>query len=125
MSASANASRPWPSDLAFDREAKALVISFDDGARFSIPFELLRVYSPSAEVRGHRPSDAKLISGKQNVGVAKAEPVGRYAVRIGFDDGHDSGLFSWDFLYDLGRNQDKRMRDYMAKLAEAGASRTK
>jgi DUF971 family protein len=124
VSTPAAASRPWPSDLAFDREAKALVISFDDGARFTIPFELLRVYSPSAEVRGHRPSDAKLISGKQNVGVAKAEPVGRYAVRIGFDDGHDSGLFSWDFLYDLGRNQDKRMRDYLAKLAEAGASRT-
>lgn len=124
MSAQATASRPWPSDLAFDREAKALIISFDDGARFSIPFELLRVYSPSAEVRGHRPSEAKLISGKQNVGVAKAEPVGRYAVRIGFDDGHDSGLFSWDLLYDLGRNQDKRMRDYLAKLTEAGASRT-
>lgn len=124
MSASTNATRPWPSDLAFDRAARALVITFDDGARFSIPFELLRVYSPSAEVRGHRPSDAKLISGKQNVGVAKAEPVGRYAVRIGFDDGHDSGLFTWDFLYDLGRNQDKRMQDYLAKLKEAGASRT-
>jgi DUF971 family protein len=124
MSAPAASTRPWPADLAFDRAAKALVISFDDGARFSIPFELLRVYSPSAEVRGHRPSEAKLVSGKQNVGVAKAEPVGRYAVRIGFDDGHDSGLFSWDLLYDLGRNQDKRMRNYLAKLTEAGASRT-
>ena len=106
-------SKAWPTDLAFDRGARALDISFEDGKRFSIPFELLRVASPSAEVRGHRPSEAKLVAGKQNIGVARAEPVGRYAVRIVFDDGHDSGLFSWDLLYDLGANRDAKMRDYI------------
>ena len=114
---------PWPADLAFDRAGKSLHISFDDGAAFDIPFELLRVNSPSAEVRGHRASEAKLVPGKRNVGVTRAEPVGRYAVRIVFDDGHDSGLYSWALLHELGRDKGAKMSAYLDALAQQGASR--
>ncbi|MEJ0022774.1 MAG: gamma-butyrobetaine hydroxylase-like domain-containing protein [Alphaproteobacteria bacterium] len=107
----------WPRDLTFDRAAKALRVSFDDGAAFTIPFELLRVYSPSAEVRGHRESERIVVMGKENVGVTRAEPVGNYAVRIVFDDGHDSGLYSWALLYELGRDREKKTNEYfMAQL---------
>ncbi|MBL8532074.1 MAG: DUF971 domain-containing protein [Hyphomonadaceae bacterium] len=109
-------SRPWPTDLVFDREAKALHIRFDDGAAFDIPFELLRVESPSAENKGHGPSPPPPVTGKANVGVVRVDPVGRYAVRITFDDGHDSGLYSWDLLYDLGRERDERLRVYRETL---------
>jgi DUF971 family protein len=122
MSAAAKV-KAWPADLAFDNGAHMLTVSFDDGACFSIPFELLRVRSPSAEVRGHRPGEAKLIAGKQAVGVTRAEPVGRYAVRIVFDDGHDTGLYSWDLLYDLGVNRENHMQDYLAALKKAGMKR--
>jgi DUF971 family protein len=115
--------KAWPADLAFDRGAHMLDIAFDDGARFAIPFELLRIASPSAEVRGHRPSEAKLVAGKAKVGVTRAEPVGRYAVRIVFDDGHDSGLFSWELLYELGRDRDAKMAEYVAALNKAGLKR--
>jgi DUF971 family protein len=93
---------PWPLDLTFDRVARRLAVSFDDGAIVSIPFELLRVESPSAEVQGHGPHDKKLVLGKENVSVTDALPVGRYAVRIVFDDGHDTGLFTWPLLRRLG-----------------------
>jgi DUF971 family protein len=115
--------KAWPTDLTFDRGAHVLDIAFDDGARFAIPFELLRVASPSAEVRGHRPSEAKLVTGKAKVGVTRAEPVGRYAVRIVFDDSHDSGLYSWELLYELGRDRDKKMAEYVEALTKAGAER--
>ena len=95
-------SRPWPTSLTFSRSAKAIEVAFDDGAAFAIPFETLRVESPSAEVQGHGPGEKKTITGKQNVLVTAAEPVGRYAVRLTFDDGHDSGIFTWDYLYALG-----------------------
>jgi DUF971 family protein len=96
--------RPWPTDLVFHRASHSLRIAFDDGAKFEIPYELLRVESPSAENKGHGGATAPPpVTGKANVGVARAEPVGRYAVRIVFDDGHDTGLYSWDLLYDLGR----------------------
>jgi len=94
--------RPWPEKLDFSGSDKALHACFDDGTAFVIPFETLRVESPSAEVQGHGPGQKKHVTGKQDVGVTKAEPVGRYAVRITFDDGHDSGLFTWDYLYALG-----------------------
>ncbi len=97
-------SAPWPTELEFDRAAKLLRLSFDEGSRFEIPFALLRVESPSAENKGHggaRPSAP--VASKAGVGVIGAEPVGRYAVRIRFDDGHDTGLYSWDLLYELGR----------------------
>jgi len=109
---------PWPTDLVFDRAAKQLRIAFDDGAAFEIPFELLRVESPSAENKGHGATPLPPVSGKAKVGVIGAEPVGRYAVRIKFDDGHDTGLYSWDLLYDLGRNRDERLSLYRATLAE-------
>jgi len=120
MSAHAK-TRPWPQDLLFDRKARALNITFDNGERCELPFELLRVESPSAEERGHGP-EKRVVGGKRGVGVSGAEPVGRYAVRIVFDDGHNSGLFSWDFLRDLGRTKDARQRDYLQRLTAAGLS---
>jgi DUF971 family protein len=114
----ASALRPWPTDLVFDRAAKALRIRFDDGAAFDIPFELLRVESPSAENKGHGGQAPPPVTGKANVGVVRAEPVGRYAVRIVFDDGHDSGLYPWDLLYDLGRDKEKLLRVYRETLAQ-------
>ncbi len=109
--------RPWPQDLVFRRAERVLHIAFDDGAAFDIPFELLRVESPSAEVRGHRAGEGVLVTGKALVGVRNAEAVGRYAVRIIFDDGHDSGLFSWDYLYTLGAEAPARLARYRAKVA--------
>jgi len=114
----ATATRPWPTDLVFDRAAKQLIIAFDDGAHFDIPFELLRVESPSAENKGHGPNPPPPVTGKANVNVVKADAVGRYAVRISFDDGHDTGLFSWDLLYDLGAHKDERLRVYRETLAQ-------
>ncbi len=114
--------RPWPQELTFERAARRLKIRFDNGEAYDLPFELLRVESPSAEERGHGPQ-ARVIGGKRNVGVMRAEPVGRYAVRIVFDDGHDSGLFSWDLLRDLGKEKDGKMRAYLERLQQAGLSR--
>ena len=116
MTAEAISSRPWPTDLVFDREAKALMIAFDDGETFEIPFELLRVESPSAENKGHGGNARPPVSGKANVNVVRADAVGRYAVRISFDDGHDTGLYSWDLLYDLGRDKDEKFRVYRETL---------
>lgn len=96
-------SRAWPTELWFSKTEKALHARFDDGADLSIPFETLRVESPSAEVQGHSPDQKITVTGKENVLVTAAEPVGRYAVRLIFDDGHDSGLFTWDYLYALGQ----------------------
>lgn len=113
-------STPWPTDLTFDSKAKALHISFDDGAHFDIPFELLRIESPSAENKGHGPNPPPPPIGKANVGVVRADAVGRYAVRISFDDGHDTGLYPWDLLYDLGREKDERLKVYRETLAQRG-----
>jgi DUF971 family protein len=110
--------RPWPTELVFDRAAKALHIAFDDGARFDIPFELLRVESPSAENKGHGGAVPPPVIGKANVSVIRADAVGRYAVRISFDDGHDTGLYSWDLLYDLGSHKDERLKVYRETLAQ-------
>jgi DUF971 family protein len=109
-------SRPWPTDLVFDREAKALMIAFDDGETFDIPFELLRIESPSAENKGHGQNAPPPVTGKASVNVVSADAVGRYAVRITFDDGHDTGLYSWDLLYDLGREKDEKLRIYRDTL---------
>jgi DUF971 family protein len=110
--------RAWPTDLTFDTKAHALNIAFDDGAKFVISFELLRVESPSAENKGHGDNVPPPVKGKAHVGVVRAEPVGKYAVRIVFDDGHDSGLYSWDLLYDLGAHADERLRIYRETLAQ-------
>ena len=116
MTAEAITPRPWPTDLVFDREAHALMIAFDDGETFEIPFELLRVESPSAENKGHGGNVPPPVTGKANVNVVRADAVGRYAVRISFDDGHDTGLYSWDLLYDLGRDKDEKLRIYRDTL---------
>ena len=92
----------WPADLLFRRDARALRVTFDDGAVADIPFETLRVESPSAEVQGHAPDQKRTVTGKENVGVVEANPVGRYAVRIVFDDGHDTGIYTWEYLRKLG-----------------------
>jgi DUF971 family protein len=104
--------RPWPVALTFQTDAKSLKACFDDGVSFVIPYELLRVESPSAEVQGHSSAGKKWITGKQDVGIERAEPVGRYALRLVFDDGHDSGIYTWDWLYRLGRDQDHLMEVY-------------
>jgi DUF971 family protein len=106
----------WPTDLQFDRAAKQLHITFDDGKAFDIPFELLRIESPSAENKGHGGEPMPPPTGKANVSVIRADPVGRYAVRITFDDGHDTGLYSWDLLYDLGAHKDEKLRVYRETL---------
>lgn len=111
---------PAPTALNVRTQSRVLEISFDDGKEFSLSFELLRVYSPSAEVRGHGKGQEVLQIGKRNVGVNAVEPVGNYAVKPVFSDGHESGIFTWDYLYWLGDNQDKLRLDYLERLHAAG-----
>lgn len=112
-------SAPWPTKLAFRKAEKRLSITFEDGSAFAIPYELLRVESPSAEVQGHHPDQKKLVTGKSDVDVLEAEPVGRYAVRLKFDDGHSSGIFSWSYLHELGENVDALLADYRKRVKAA------
>jgi len=107
------AARPWPTELRLEPDKKTLIVAFDDGQRFTLPAEYLRVESPSAEVQGHSPSQKQIIKGKEGVTISALEPVGNYAVRIRFDDGHDTGLFSWDYLYELGRERDAKWATYL------------
>jgi DUF971 family protein len=109
---------PIPTDIVYHRQRHELEVAFDDGARFHLPAELLRVYSPSAEVRGHWGQGAKLEVDKQDVAILDMRPVGQYAVKIVFDDGHDSGLFDWRYLYDLGRKQSIYWTQYLDRLRE-------
>jgi len=115
--------RPRPVEIRLKSEAKRLEIDFDDGKRFSLPAELLRVESPSAEVQGHGPSQKQIVAGRRHVGIMAVEPVGHYAIRIKFDDLHDSGIYSWDYLYDMGARQDEIWAKYLAALDERGLSR--
>lgn len=117
---SASKPTPQPTGLTVHSKSRILDVSFDDGAAFSIPFELLRVYSPSAEVRGHGQGQEVLQVGKREVGVTALEPVGNYAVQPTFSDGHNTGLFSWDYLYKLGSEQRQLWQDYLARLHAAG-----
>ena len=103
--------------------SRVLEVGFSDGATFRIPFELMRVYSPSAEVQGHGPGQEVLQTGKRNVALINLEPVGNYAVKPTFSDGHDSGIFTWDYLYELGQKQDALWAQYAERLAAAGADR--
>lgn len=114
---------PVPTEIALDQTARELILSYSDGKQFVLPCEYLRVFSPSAEVRGHGPGQEVLQVGKRNVNVLAIEPVGHYAVRLVFSDGHDSGIYSWDYLYELGRQQAHNWQDYLARLQAAGASR--
>ena len=114
---------PQPVSLTVHQASKVLEIGFDDGATFRLPFELLRVYSPSAEVQGHGPGQEVLQTGKRHVGIVGLEAVGHYAVQPTFDDGHDSGIFTWAYLYELGAHQDERWATYLARLDSAGVDR--
>ncbi|MBP7566979.1 MAG: DUF971 domain-containing protein [Burkholderiaceae bacterium] len=114
---------PVPQALTLHGRSRRLEIAFSDGAHFFIPFELMRVFSPSAEVQGHSPGQETLQTGKREVGIDALSPVGNYAVQPRFSDGHDSGIFSWDLLYELGSRQAELWADYEARLAAAGASR--
>ncbi len=114
---------PWPVLLRLKRAEKRLDIEYDDGKTFSFPAEYLRVESPSAEVQGHGPGEKIIVAERAHVGVLEVEPVGNYAVRIKFDDLHDTGIYSWDYLYQLGVEYDKRWQAYLAALAARGLSR--
>ncbi len=114
---------PKPTGLTVHQASRQLEVSFDDGAVFRIPFELMRVYSPSAEVRGHGPGQETLITGKRNVTIEAIETVGHYAVQPQFSDGHESGIFSWDYLYRLGADQERLWQNYEQRLVAAGRSR--
>ena len=112
-----------PTELTLHQQSRRLEIAFDDGARFSIPFELMRVYSPSAEVQGHGPGQEVLQTGKREVNIVAAEPVGHYALKPTFSDGHESGLFTWDYLYQLGEQQQALWQRYEERLEAAGLER--
>ena len=112
-----------PTEIKLHQQSRLLEIAFDDGACFQLPYEFLRVYSPSAEVRGHGPGQETLQVGKKNVGVLEVLPVGSYAMKIVYDDGHDSGLYTWEYLHELGQHQADLWQDYLNKLDAAGGSR--
>jgi len=114
---------PLPTEITLHQQSRTLEIAFDEGARYKLPAEFLRVHSPSAEVRGHGPEQKVLQAGKKNVGISGIEPVGQYAIKITFDDGHDSGLYTWEYLHELGQYQDAMWQDYLSQLEAAGASR--
>ncbi len=112
-----------PTEITLHQQSKLLEIAFDDGSRYRLPYEFLRVHSPSAAVRGHGPSQEVLQVGKQDVNVIDVQPVGSYAIKLTFDDGHNTGLYSWDYLNELGKYQDALWHEYLGKLAEAEESR--
>ncbi|MGE5270127.1 MAG: gamma-butyrobetaine hydroxylase-like domain-containing protein [Thiohalocapsa sp.] len=114
---------PWPVEVRLKRAEKRLEVAFDDGKAFSLPAEYLRVESPSAEVQGHGPGEKRIVAERAHVGILDLEPVGNYAVRIKFDDLHDTGIYSWDYLYRLGLEHDQRWAAYLAALDEQGLSR--
>ena len=116
---------PWPVEIRLAKDRRSLSIAFDDGQTFSLSAELLRVTSPSAEVQGHSEADRKTVGGKRGVAILSVDPVGNYAVRIGFDDMHNTGIYSWAFLHDLGANADLRFQSYIDDLAAKGLNRDK
>ena len=120
--ASSNPNRV-PTEIKLHQRSRVMELSFSDGRNFSLPYEFLRVYSPSAEVRGHGPGQEVLQSGKKDIDIVSLEPVGTYAIQPKFSDGHDTGLYSWEYLYDLGMRQQALWQDYLARLTAAGASR--
>lgn len=114
---------PWPVEIRLHTADKMLEVAFEDGKSFRFPAEYLRVESPSAEVQGHGPGQKQLVAGRRHVGIMAVEPVGNYAVRLEFDDLHDTGIFSWRYLYELGMEQEARWAAYLAALEKAGLSR--
>lgn len=113
----------WPTELRVAKDRRSLHIAFDDGSSFELPAEYLRVTSPSAEVQGHSESERKTVPGKRNVQIMKVEPVGNYAVKIAFDDMHDTGIFGWGYLHDLGARHEEKWRNYLAELDAKGLTR--
>jgi DUF971 family protein len=116
--------RPWPTELRLRKDRKTLTVIFDDGESFDLAAEYLRVCSPSAEVQGHSPSERRTVAGKQNVEILEVHSVGNYAVRLVFDDMHSTGIFSWDYLFELGQNREENWRRYLADLAAKNLSRS-
>ena len=119
----ANDTQAWPSELRLHKDRKTLTVTFTDGQSFDLPAEYLRVKSPSAEVQGHSAEERKTVPGKRDVGIIEVLPVGNYAVRLVFDDLHSTGIFSWDYLLDLGRNQAAYWQDYLDELADKNLTR--
>lgn len=113
-----------PVEIKLRKTSRLLAVQFDDDRSFDLPFEYLRVYSPSAEVSGHGPGQAVLQTGKENVQITKIEPIGHYAVRLIFDDGHDTGLYTWKYLYELGDQQQENWQSYLDRLKAAGYARS-
>ena len=116
-------SRPWPTELRLGKDRKSLSVTFDNGESCDLPAEYLRVKSPSAEVQGHSPDERKTVPGKRNVMILEVIPIGNYAVRLVFDDLHSTGIFSWDYLLELGRNRETNWQDYLDELVAKGMSR--
>ncbi|HEU4643935.1 MAG TPA: DUF971 domain-containing protein [Burkholderiales bacterium] len=114
---------PTPTEIRLHQTSRVLEIAFDDGRSFRLPYEYLRVFSPSAEVRGHGPGQEVLQVGKREIGIRQVEPVGSYAIQPTFSDGHATGIYSWDYLYQLGLEQDTRWAAYLKQIEAAGASR--
>jgi DUF971 family protein len=113
----------WPTELRLHKDRRTLTVSYDSGESFGLAAEYLRVRSPSAEVQGHSPSERRTVSGKENVAILEIYPIGNYAVRLAFDDMHSTGIFSWDYLFELGQNREKYWNEYLAELAAKGLSR--
>jgi DUF971 family protein len=116
-------SDPWPTELRLHKDRKSLAVAFDSGESFELAAEYLRVRSPSAEVQGHSPSERRTVAGKRDVEIIELHPVGNYAVRIVFDDMHSTGIFTWDYLFELGRNRDKYWGEYLDELKAKQLSR--
>ena len=113
----------WPTELRLHKDRKTLTVSYETGERFDLAAEYLRVRSPSAEVQGHSPSERRTVGGKQDVQILELHPIGNYAVRLAFDDMHSTGIFSWEYLFELGRNRERYWNEYLAELSEKGLSR--
>jgi DUF971 family protein len=118
-----SAQRPWPTELRLAKDKKSLSVTFDSGPSFTLPAEYLRVTSPSAEVQGHSPSERKTVPGKRNVAILEIHPIGNYAVRLVFDDMHSTGIYSWDYLFELGRDHKRIWQEYLDDLAGKNLSR--
>jgi DUF971 family protein len=115
--------RPWPTELRLSKDKRTLSVTFDSGEMFRLPAEYLRVTSPSAEVQGHSPHERKTVAGKRNVAILEIHPIGNYAVRLVFDDLHSTGIYSWDYLFRLGRDYERIWQDYLDELASKNLSR--
>jgi len=118
-----SASTPWPTEIRLSKDRRTLSVAFESGERYDLSAELLRVTSPSAEVQGHSEAERKTVGGKRNVAIMRVDGVGNYAVKLAFDDMHDTGIYSWSFLRELGAEADQRFSDYLAELAAKGLDR--